>query len=117
MLNQEKLCKTISKYRMKRLSQARATLPKELVQHNIFPYKCNNLYYRTQPDKRFLKTLWLGKKNLITNIYYCSCMVSYPITSFTIQSQVLTTLKWRSFENIVGNRENTGNQHILLFPE
>ena len=23
---------------------ARATTPKELVQHNIFPYKCNNLF-------------------------------------------------------------------------
>ena len=24
---------------------ARATMPKERVQHNIFPYKCNNLFY------------------------------------------------------------------------
>ena len=23
---------------------ARATMPKELVQHNIFPYKCNNIF-------------------------------------------------------------------------
>ena len=26
------------------------------------------------------------------------------------------TLRWKSFENIVGKRENAGNKHILLFP-
>ena len=32
------------------------------------------------------------------------------------QSWVLTTLKYRIFEKIVGNKENAGDQHFLLFP-
>ena len=32
------------------------------------------------------------------------------------QSQLLTTLYKKSFENIVGKGENAGNQHFLLFP-
>ena len=30
--------------------------------------------------------------------------------------QVLTALRRKSFENIVGKGENAGNQHFLLFP-
>ena len=32
---------------------------------------------------------------------------------FTTQSRLLMTLKKNTFENIVGNRENAGNQHFL----
>ena len=35
----------------------------------------------------------------------------------TTQSQFLTTLKKKSFENIVGKGENAGYQHFLLFPQ
>ena len=35
----------------------------------------------------------------------------------TTQSRLLTTLKKKSFKNIVGNGENAGNQHFLLFPQ
>ena len=36
---------------------------------------------------------------------------------FTSQSQLLTTLKKKPFENIVGKGENAVNQHFLLFPQ
>ena len=36
---------------------------------------------------------------------------------FTTQSRLLTTLKEKAFENIVGKGENAGNQHFLLFPQ
>ena len=31
--------------------------------------------------------------------------------------EVVTTLKQRAFENIVGTVENAGNKHYLLFPQ
>ena len=37
------------------------------------------------------------------------------IKPYTTQSWLLTTLKNKLFENIVRKRENTGNQHFLLF--
>ena len=36
---------------------------------------------------------------------------------FTTPSRLLTTLRKKSFENIVGKGENAGNQHFLLFPQ
>ena len=33
------------------------------------------------------------------------------------QPRLLTTLKKKPFENNVGNGENAGNQHFLLFPQ
>ena len=36
---------------------------------------------------------------------------------FTIQSQLLISLYKKPFENSVGNRENDGNQHFILFPQ
>ena len=36
---------------------------------------------------------------------------------FTTRSRLLTTLKQRTFENIVGKGENAGNRHFLLFPQ
>ena len=36
---------------------------------------------------------------------------------FTTQSQLLTTLREKAFENIVEKGENAGNQHFLLFPQ
>ena len=35
---------------------------------------------------------------------------------FTKPHQLLTTLKQKSFENIMGKGENAGNQHFLLLP-
>ena len=39
------------------------------------------------------------------------------ILLFTTQSQLLTTLYQKAFENIVGKGENAGYQHFLLFPQ
>ena len=36
---------------------------------------------------------------------------------FTTHLRLLMTLYKKPFENIVGNGENAGNQHFLLFPE
>ena len=36
---------------------------------------------------------------------------------FVTQSQLLTTLGWETFENILGKGENAGNQHFLPFPK
>jgi hypothetical protein len=36
---------------------------------------------------------------------------------FTTQFRLLTTLKHRAFENIVGKEENAGKQHFFLFPQ
>ena len=36
---------------------------------------------------------------------------------FITQSQLLTTLKKKSFENILGKEENVGNHHFLLFQQ
>ena len=35
----------------------------------------------------------------------------------TTQSRLLTTLRKKPFENIVGKGENAGNKHFLLFPQ
>ena len=36
---------------------------------------------------------------------------------FPTQSRLLTTLRKKAFEDIVGNGENAGNQHFLHFPQ
>ena len=36
---------------------------------------------------------------------------------FSAQFRLLTTMKNKTFENIVGKGENAGNQHYLLFPQ
>ena len=36
---------------------------------------------------------------------------------FTTQTQLLTNLKKKPFENIVGKGENASHQHFLLFPQ
>ena len=36
---------------------------------------------------------------------------------FTTQSRLLTTLRMKAFENIVGKEENAGNPHFPLFPQ
>ena len=38
-------------------------------------------------------------------------------SSFTTQCRFLPALKQKAFENIMGKRENDGNQHFLLFPQ
>ena len=45
--------------------------------------------------------------------------MALTLQSFTTlpNSRVLTTLKEKGFENIVGKGENAGNQHFLLFPQ
>ena len=45
------------------------------------------------------------------------CRRPFSIQLFTRQSQLLTNLKDRAFENIVGKGENAGIQHFLLFPQ
>ena len=40
-----------------------------------------------------------------------------PCQLFTTQSRILTTLKKKPLENIVGKGENAGNQHFLLFTQ
>ena len=39
------------------------------------------------------------------------------LQDFTMQSQVLTSLKKKAFENILRKGENAGCQHFLLFPQ
>ena len=39
------------------------------------------------------------------------------IKPFTTQSGLLTKLRNKSFENIMGKGENAGKQHFLLFPQ
>ena len=39
------------------------------------------------------------------------------VSLFTAQSQLLTPLEKKAFENIVGKGENAGNKHFLLFPQ
>ena len=34
-----------------------------------------------------------------------------------IKSRLLTTLRRKAFENILGKGESAGNQHFLLFPQ
>ena len=40
-----------------------------------------------------------------------------PVQLFTTQSRLLTTLRKRPFENIVGKQETGGDQHFLLFQQ
>ena len=44
----------------------------------------------------------------------CICFEFNPLQN---NPDFLTPLKKKAFENIVGNRENAGNQHFLLFPQ
>ena len=39
------------------------------------------------------------------------------VKPFISQSEVLTTRKGKTYENIVGRGENAGNQHFLLFSQ
>ena len=52
-----------------------------------------------------------NRKHLQMNLYI------HVIQLFTTQSRLLTTLKRKAYENIVGKGENAGNQHFLLFPQ
>ena len=51
---------------------------------------------------------------LCTSLKFCHSVNS---ESFTTQSQLLTTLRKKAFENILGKGENAGNQHFLLLPK
>ena len=59
-----------------------------------------------------------GVKIQIALIFYHN-FYDYTCTDllFTTQSQLLMTLYQKPPENIVGNEENAGNQHFLLFPQ
>ena len=48
--------------------------------------------------------------------YSKSGVLAKEVWLLTVQSRVLTTITKQAFENIVGKRENAGNQHFLLFP-
>ena len=49
-----------------------------------------------------------------TSLKFCRLVMGLL---FTTQSLLLTILYKRPFKNIVGKRENAGNQHFLLFPQ
>ena len=60
----------------------------------------------------YLKFLHTGSSN------FQSKADSFPNSErVTTQSQLLMTLKMKPFENIMGKRENAGNQQYLLFPQ
>ena len=52
-------------------------------------------------------------------IVYVAYVGSYSkewyVEHFSSQPRLLTTLKKKAFENIVGKVENAGNQHFLLY--
>ena len=50
-------------------------------------------------------------------IFYFPCRKSYISYPFTTQSRLLTTLRKKPFENIVGKRENACNQRVLFLPK
>ena len=49
---------------------------------------------------------------ILQNVFLFSC----PKLHFTTQAPILTTLRKRPFENIVGKGDNAHNQNFLLFP-
>ena len=49
-----------------------------------------------------------------TVLYINHLLIPKP---FPIETRLLTTLRKKPFENIVGKGENAGNQHFLLFPQ
>ena len=48
---------------------------------------------------------------------HCGKRRKWWLPFFTTQSRLLTTLKQRAFENILGKGENAGNHNFLLFPQ
>ena len=79
------------------------------ISHSVF-YSIRSLY----PHLSTFLTLYLY---LLLN--WKSLKVAYQVKGkhFITQSQHLTTLKEKAFENIVGRGENAGNSHFLLFPQ
>ena len=60
------------------------------------------------------------KKSISINDRDEDIMIAIPhffLKLFTTQSRLLTILRKRAFENIVGKGENAGDQHFLLFPQ
>ena len=54
-------------------------------------------------------------KGLTGHIFHFSMMLLVMFELFTKQSQLITTLKKKVFENILEKGEHAGNQHFLLF--
>ena len=76
---------------------------------------CWSISVITCPDKTF-ENIVVGKKIWLPTFTTVPAWFPTLLQVFTTHSEVLTTLKWRSFENTAGKGENTGHQHILLFP-
>ena len=91
------------------------------------------LIFNTLKEKKKKKTLGkniVGKAEIAQNshisIVVCNffefgmvskwCIREW-VKPLQVQSRLLTTLKEKLFENIVGKEENAGNQHFLLFPQ
>ena len=51
------------------------------------------------------------------NVKYLKIGKQILFYRFTKQTPLLTTLKKRAFENILGKGENASKQHFLLFPQ
>ena len=45
------------------------------------------------------------------SVHFCNYV---PFSLYTTQFLILTTLKEKAFENILGKRKNAGNKHFLL---
>ena len=80
--------------------------------HNIFPLPHNPEFLSTLQVSR--NVVGDGEK---ASSQYLSRFTILPMENFEPHSGLLTTLKKRPFENIVGKGENADNQHFLLLPQ
>ena len=90
---------------------------------SIFSFS-HNVFYPSQNKFQFLSHIYLSSANASSSDR--SKILSFgkefmltvlkPSQPFTKQSQVLTTLKQKSFVNNAGKGENTCNKHFLLLP-
>ena len=62
-------------------------------------------------------SVWKSLKLLFWKGLIYSWYLSVNIFYFTTQSWLLTTFRYKHFENVVGKSANAGNQHFLLFPQ
>ena len=68
----------------------------------------------------FILAVSKPKEPVQTTLYTCVTPLyntEVECELFITQSQLLTTLYKKPFQNIVGKRENAGDQRFLLFPQ
>ena len=65
----------------------------------------------------YMALIFLFQCTLKCCMQYISIWTSLNFCNWLTQSRLLTTLKKKPFENIVGNAENAGYQHFLHFPK